>query len=265
MKFQVANHSAYAYTGTKPLTKGAPTIVMVHGAQHDHSVWILQSRYFAHHGYNVLAVDLPGHGKSDGAPLTSVQAIGLWLATVAKTLDLIQCHWVGHSMGSLAVLEAAALTPELTKSVVLIGTAFPMRVSDVLLAAAKNDEPEAFAMINLWSHSSLAHHPGSPGPGFSVFNQNRRLMERQAKGVLLNDFSACNSYENGLIAAQSIQAPVHFISGQSDQMTPPKASNALFDSFKASTRDIIPYCGHAVMAERPDRVLTSLKNHLKRF
>jgi pimeloyl-ACP methyl ester carboxylesterase len=265
MKFQVDQRAVYAYTGTKPLKNDNPTIVMVHGAQHDHSVWILQSRYLAHHGFNVLAVDLPGHGKSQGPALTSVPAIGQWLAASAKTLELKQCHWVGHSMGSLAVLEAAALAPEVTKSLVLIGTAFPMRVSEILLTAAQNDEPEAFAMINLWSHSSLAHHPGSPGPGFSVFNQNRRLMERQSKGVLLNDFRACNAYENGLEAAKNIHAPVHFISGQNDQMTPPKASNTLFDSFKTPTRDIIPYCGHAVMAERPDLVLTSLKNHLKRF
>jgi pimeloyl-ACP methyl ester carboxylesterase len=261
MKVLVQQHQAYIYTGTKSIDLAKPSIVMVHGAQHDHSVWILQSRYLAHHGFNVVAVDLPGHGKSAGVALPSVEAIAQWLLDMIKVLGIHQTHWVGHSMGSLAALHAASLAPEKTLSLVLIGTAFPMRVSDLLLNAAKDNEAQAFNMINFWSHSRLAHQPGSPGPGFSVFNQNKRLMERQAPGVLLNDFSACNAYEGGLAAAKSIVAPTLFLLGEQDAMTPPKAATALLSAIQGAKKEIIPQCGHSIMAERPDKVLSALKNH----
>jgi pimeloyl-ACP methyl ester carboxylesterase len=263
MKVLVQQHQVYIYTGTKSIDPAKPSVVMVHGAQHDHSVWVLQSRYLAHHGFNVLAIDLPGHGKSSGPALTSIEAIAQWLLDLITHLSIEHVHWVGHSMGSLAVLEAASRAPTKTRSLALIGTAFPMRVSDTLLGAAKDNEPQAFDMINLWSHSRLTHHPGSPGPGFSVFNQNKRLMQRQTRGVLLNDFSACNAYDGGLVAAKNIKAPTLFILGEQDAMTPPKAATALLNAIEGAQREIIGQCGHALMAERPDKVLAALKNHLK--
>jgi pimeloyl-ACP methyl ester carboxylesterase len=261
MKLLVQQYLAYIYTGTKSLDLTKPSVVLVHGAQHDHSVWILQSRYLAHHGFNVLAVDLPGHGKSAGKALTSIEAIAHWLLELITALGISKTHWIGHSMGSLAVLHAASVVPERTLSLTLIGTAFPMRVSDTLLNAARDDEAQAFNMINFWSHSRLAHQPGSPGPGFSVFNQNRRLMERQVPGVLLNDFAACNAYEGGLEAAKKITAPTLFLLGEHDAMTPPKAANNLISAIQGAKKEIIGQCGHALMAERPDKVLSALKTH----
>jgi pimeloyl-ACP methyl ester carboxylesterase len=263
MKISVNHLQAYVYTGTKTIDLTKPSVVMVHGAQHDHSVWILQSRYLAHHGFNAIAVDLPGHGKSDGEALSSVEDIARWLLSLINALGIDRCHWVGHSMGSLAVLEAAALAPLSALSLALLGTAFPMRVSDVLLNAARDNESQAFDMINFWSHSQLAHHPGSPGPGFSIFNQNRRLMERQKRGVLFNDFSACNAYDGGTEAAQKIACQTLFLLAEQDAMTPPKAAASLLEIIKNKHKTIIPRCGHALMAERPDAVLQALKTHLK--
>ena len=261
-EFKGQENIAYVYTGTKALNLAQPSIVFIHGAQHDHSVWILQSRYLAHHGYNVIAVDLPGHGKSSGAPLTSVQENAQWLIALVTALKVSQCHWIGHSMGSLIALEAGAMRPDLTASLGLIGTAFPMRVSEALLSAAQTNEAQAFDMINFWSHSRLSHQPGAPGPGFSVFMQNRRLMERQSKGVLFTDFNACNAYDNGLLAAAKIQAPTTLILGANDAMTPPKAARELASNIKNCSTTIIEDCGHALMSERPDRVLQVLKTHL---
>ena len=66
MQLQVNSHSSYCYTGGKPFNPALPTAVFIHGVLNDHSVWILQSRYLANHGWNVLAVDLPGHCRSAG-------------------------------------------------------------------------------------------------------------------------------------------------------------------------------------------------------
>ncbi len=135
MRLTVAGHETYAYTGARPLVATQPTVVFVHGAAHDHSIWALQSRYVAHHGSNVLAVDLPGHGRSDGAPLASIGAIAAWLVALLDAAGVECAAVVGHSMGALAGLETAARYPARVRKVALLGPSVPMPVSDALLAA----------------------------------------------------------------------------------------------------------------------------------
>src|SRR5690349_1438847 len=137
MLMQVQGRAVYSYTGTKPMVGGQRTIVFIHGAAADHSVWALQSRYFAYHGFNVLAVDLPGHGKSVGPALATVEELAAWIFELLSTAGLERAVLVGHSMGSLIALHAAASQPERVERLVLIGSAFPMKVSEALLETAK--------------------------------------------------------------------------------------------------------------------------------
>lgn len=266
MDFVIDGRKIYAYTGGRPVCATRPLIVFIHGAQHDHSVWILQSRFLAHHGFSVLAVDLPGHGRSEGPPLASVEALADWTAQLIRAARLGPAHLVGHSMGSLIALETAARHQKETLSLALLGTAAPMRVSAALLNAAREDEARAFDMINAWSHSGITVHPGCPGPGFSIFNQNRRLMERQPPGVLHNDFMACNAYEGALASAARIQCPALVVSGSRDIMTPARAAKPLVEALRGrpepgsgTTVVELADCGHAMMAEQPDRVLRVLR------
>jgi pimeloyl-ACP methyl ester carboxylesterase len=262
MWFDVNGRRAYAYTGGRSFDPAAPVVVFVHGAQHDHSVWILQSRYLAHHGRSVLAVDLPGHGRSAGPALATVEAMADWLLGLLAAAGVAKAALVGHSMGSLIALETAARAPQLAERLALLGVAVPMKVSDVLLNAARDHEPDAFAMINTWSHSSLTHRPGSPAPGFSVYWQNRRLMERQAPGVLFNDFNACNAYSAGLERAAALACPALFVLGTKDAMTPPKTARALISATRDATVVTVPGAGHNLMAERPDALLDALRTFL---
>lgn len=262
MRMQVDGQEAYAYTGGRPFDASLPTVAFVHGAQSDHSVWGLQSRYLAHHGFSVLAFDLPGHGRSGGSPLSSVEAIARWVLDALGAAGVERAHLVGHSMGSLVALEAAGLAPRRVASLALLGSAFPMRVSDALLTAARDDEPGAIGMVNAWSHSGLTHAPGCPGPGFSVLNQNLRLMQRQRPGTLRVDFSACNAYAGGLARAEQLGCPVLFVLGARDQMTPPKAARALIGAVPDARVVEVAHCGHALMAERPDAVLAALREFL---
>ena len=262
MELEVAGRKAYAYTGGKPFDASRPTVVFVHGGQHDHSVWILQSRYLAHHGFSVLAVDLPGHGRSAGPALSSVEAMAGWVLAVLDAAGAPRAAIVGHSMGSLIALEAAGQTPERVTRIALLGAAFPMRVSDALLSAARDDEPRALDMINQWSHSGVSHRPGNPGPGFSVFVENLRLMQRQPPGVLHNDFNACNVYTAGTRRAAALACPALFVLGERDVMTPPKAARTLIDAIAQHEVVVVPRCGHSMMAERPDAVLAALKTFL---
>ena len=132
------NYDAYAYTGGKPFDATKPTLVFIHGVLNDHSVWILQSRYLAHHGFNVLAVDLPGHGRSGGDAPHSVQEAAAFIGQLLDAAGVQQAALVGHSWGSLIALQAAADLKDRITHAVLVGTAFPMKVSPALIDASLN-------------------------------------------------------------------------------------------------------------------------------
>ncbi len=262
MLLNVQSHDAYCYTGGKPFNPDLPTAVFIHGAQSDHSIWILQTRYFAHHGYGVLAIDLPGHGRSKGSALTSIAAMVDWLLALLDAAKVRQATLIGHSMGSLIALEATSQASERVTGLALISTAYPMKVSEALLDAAKNDEQKAIDMVNIWSHSSIAQKPSSPGPGFYVMGGSLRLKQRisaiNPAQVFYTDFFACNAYANGEHAAQSVKCPTLFLLGKHDLMTPNKATATLTDAIPHAKVIKIDRSGHEVMAEQPDAVLDAL-------
>lgn len=265
MMLDIDGRRAYAYTGGKPFDAARPAIVFIHGAQHDHSVWALQTRYFAHHGFGVLAVDLPGHGRSDGPARRDIGALADWLVALLDAAGASKAILVGHSMGSLVALDAAARHPERVAGLALVATAAPMAVSDALLDAAREHEPQAIAMVNQWSHSTIAAKPSSPAPGFWLQGMNQRLMERiGALGeaqLFHTDFSACNAYTDALDRAASVRCPVCVLSGKRDVMTPPRAARALVDALRkagAPVQMVGLDGGHALMTEQPDAVLDAL-------
>jgi pimeloyl-ACP methyl ester carboxylesterase len=262
MEFTVRGKRAYAYTGGKPFDPKLRAVVFVHGAAHDHSVWVLQTRYLAHHGYGVLAPDLPGHGRSEGPALGRIEDMAAWLAELLAAAGISRAALVGHSMGSLVVLECAARFAERVERIALIGATFPMRVSAELLEATRDDEPRAHAMINVWSHAAYAHYPSNPGPGFWVIGENLRLMQRMKAGVLHADFSACNGYAEGLARAAQIRCPALVLSGRRDQMTPARGSQALAAAIPGSLFVDLEGSGHNAMAEKPDEVLDRLVRFL---
>jgi pimeloyl-ACP methyl ester carboxylesterase len=261
MLIDVHGAPVYCYTAGKPILPAQPTIVFLHGAQNDHSVWGLQSRWFAHHGWNVLAVDLPGHGRSGAAALASVEAMADWLLALLDAAGCAQALLAGHSMGSLIALETAHRAPARVQGLALLGTTWPMKVSDGLLAASKDELQSAIDMVNIWSHSTYSAKPSSPGPGFSVMGMSRRLMQRLAEQnpaqLFHTDFSACNAYANGGAAAAGVGCPVLFILGARDIMTPPRSAQALTSALKHG-KIVTVDAGHAMMAEQPDAVLDAL-------
>jgi pimeloyl-ACP methyl ester carboxylesterase len=258
MLIEIENTKAYAYTGGQQFDPAKPTIVFVHGAAHDHSVWALQSRYFAHHGANVLAVDLPGHGRSEGPLLASVEAMADWVLRFCDAVGAERLGMVGHSMGSLISLEAAARQPERVASLALLGTAYPMQVSDGLLEAARDDEPEARQMVNVWSHKPAMLLGGNPNPGMWMLGRNLRVMERMAPGVIYNDLAACNAYRGGERASAKVTCPTLLVLGRRDLMTSPRVGQTLGKAIAGSRVVIIEGAGHSMMAEQPDQVLDAL-------
>lgn len=265
MELQVDGRRAYAYTGGKPFDATLPCVVFLHGALHDHSVWNLLARWCAHHGHAVLALDEPGHGRSAGPPLGSVEALADWTLALLDAAGVAAAALVGHSLGSLIGLEAAARAPQRVTRLVMIGTAYPMKVSDALLTTAHDEPLRAIDMVNAFSISTFAAKPSFPGPGMWLHGSNRALMRRmQAGAPALNlferDFRVCDAYANGLQAAGRLRCPVHCILGERDQMTQPKSGRELAAALKATVHHLP--AGHSLMAEAPDGVLNALRQAL---
>lgn len=266
MELIVAGQPAYLYTGGKTPAPSdlapQPAVVFIHGAQQDHSCWTLQSRWFAHHGYTVLAPDLPGHGRSGGAPLASVEALADWIAALLDAAGIERASLVGHSMGSLIALETVLRHPQRVERCALIGTALPMPVAEALLDAAQHNEPKAAAMINAFSYSPEGQIGGCTAPGMWMLGTNQRLMERQKPGVFHTDLAACNAYARDLASLSAVRCPLLVIAGSRDRMTAPKAAKAVADSVPGSRLANIEGSGHALMAERPDAVLDALRGFI---
>ena len=266
MLLTIDGNETYCYTGGKTFDATLPTVVFIHGAQNDHSVWILQTRYFAHHGFGVLAIDLPGHGRREGAALTSIEAMAEWTLRMLDAAGVQQASLIGHSMGSLVALEAASKSPARITKLALVGAAFPMKVSDSLLDAALNDEKKAIDMVNIWSHSSVAQKPSFPGPGCYTMGGAQRLMQaitRQgSEAMYYTNFAACNAYSNGEAAAQEVICPTLFLMGKRDMMTPLKATTLLTKAIPHARIVQLEHCGHALMMEQPDAVLDNLYEFL---
>ncbi len=266
MELTVQNRRVYAYTGGKAFDAALPCIVFLHGALHDHSVFTLLARSFAYRGFAVLALDLPAHGRSDGPPLTQMAEAGAWALACLDAAGVDKAAWVGHSMGSLIALEAAAQAPARAWHLALLGTAAPMAVSEALLKTAAAEPVAAMRMVNTFSHSGIAAKPAYPGPGAWLHGANQALMERTQAGwaggnLFLQDFELCNGYTGALEAATKVTCPCTVVTGSLDQMTPPRAARPLAEALKA--RPVSLPCGHALMQEDPEGLREALATALR--
>lgn len=255
MDFVVDTKRVFAYAAAHSFDARKPTMVFVHGAGLDHSWFGLQSRYFGYHGYNVLAVDLPGHGRSEGPPLPTIGGMAQWIFTVLDFFGIQKTRLVGHSMGSLISLECANRQPSRVERIVLIGIAYPMKVSAAFLEAARRNDQTAFDMETIWGHAAQVPLGGNPNPGMWMYGDTLARLRRLAPGVLYNDLKACNDYVSDFA---NVKCPVLLILGKRDVMTPPRSAKGLQDKLPHCETALIDPSGHSLMAEAPDATLDAL-------
>lgn len=264
MELTVNGLPVHAATGGRPFDPARPALLFLHGSAMDHTMWALPARHFARHGLGVLAVDLPGHGRSGGAPLASVEAIADWLVALLDAAGVTRAALVGHSMGSLVALDAAARHPDRVTRIALLGSALPMAVAEPLLTAAAANDHAAIDGLMIWGHSLAGQLGGGGTPGIHVMAEATRLMERAAPGVLHADLNACNSYGEPLDRLDAIRCPTLLLLGERDLLTPRRATRALAERIADVRSVVLPGCGHMMTAEQPDAVLDTLRGFLLR-
>ena len=238
-------------TGGKVHDKNSPAVVLIHGSGMDRTTWQMQARWFAHHGFRVAAIDLPGHGLSAGEPLETIAEMGEWTAGLIRELDLAPAHLVGFSLGTFVAIEAAADHPDVARSLVLIGTAAAMPVHPELLSASHDDLPRASRLMTSWGIGSRAHRGGHESPGMWLIGSSTALVDSSPEGALAADMVACNNSADAVDSAARISVPVTFVLGAEDKMTPIKTSSDLVDAVRVKQVVTFDSIGHMMPVEAP--------------
>jgi len=259
VKLVVDGHDVRATTGGRPLDIAKPLLVFLHGASQDRTLWALQKRYFSHHGWSVLAPDLPGHGMSGGKLLESIEDMADWVAKLITTAGFESAAIVGHSMGSLIGLHLAATRSAIVDKLILTGTTAAMRVHEALQSSADANERRAHEMIMGWTLSSRSGLGGHPMPGMWMRGHLLQTSMNAGDEVLANDLRACHNYDGAAEAAAAIHCPVLVVMGSEDRMIHPSGTSDLVAALGSHGSMVtIESAGHAMMVERPDEVLDTM-------
>ncbi len=263
MDLEIGNARVFVADQGRPFDKRKPTLLFVHGSGMDHSVWPLQARHFAYRGWNALALDLPGHGRSEGDLLTSIEAMADWLAGLIEGLGIPRAGLVGHSMGSLVVLACAARAPARVERIALLGAAPAMPVHPTLLEAAARPEPLAPRMICDWGFGPAGHFGGHRSPGSWMLGHALTLLGQSAGPRLHTDLAACNAYD-GLAHAAQVACPALVLVGALDRMTPARQGAKLAAAIRGASLASLPRCGHMMLVEQPDATRDALDGFLSK-
>lgn len=262
MKLMVDGREVFATTGGANLDPGKPAVIFLHGAGFDRTTWRLQTRWFAHHGRNVLAVDFPAHGWSQGPCLTDIAALADWTARLIEAAGLTSAALVGHSMGALVALDCAARHPDKVRALGLCGVATEMPVHPEMIESAKANGLKVQELMTFWGIGTALHKGGMVSPGLWLRREALAVLSRNQPGVIHTDLAACNAYKDALTRAAAIRCPTVLVLGDGDLMTPASKGRALGQAIAGARTIVLNDSGHFMMIERPDETLDALKSHV---
>ena len=257
MIITIQNKSVHASDAGQGIKNSKDTIVFLHGSGLSHIVWSLTEQFFSNKNFNVLSIDLPGHGNSEGPCLDSIEKIADWLEKVFEELKLKNIILVGHSQGCLEALEYSFKYKDRLKKIVFVGSSYRMPVNKDLIDLALDGDSDAVKLMMKWGYEGSKKFIGG-NPVEKIIQSPRDISE-----ILAIDLIACNNYKNGPDAAKAISCPTMLILGELDKMVNLKAGKKLSDLIKNSTTHIINGSGHMIMIEKAfemrEKVLEFLK------
>ena len=244
MIFQLENKNIHASDSGQGIDTNKDTIVFLHGSGLSHIVWSLAEQFFSSKNYNVLSIDLPGHGNSDGPCLDSIEKIADWMEKVFEKLKLKNLILVGHSQGCLEILEYSSRYKERLKKLVFVGGSNKMPVHPDLIELAQSGHSDAVKLMMKWGYEGSKKFIGG-NPVEKIIQSPRDISE-----ILAVDLNACNNYSNGSEAAKVIDLPSMLIFGELDKMVNLEAGKKFSNLIKNSTTHVIKGCGHMIMIEK---------------
>ena len=258
MIFQLENKNVHASDSGQGIDTKKDTIVFLHGSGLSHIVWSLAEQFFSSKNFNVLSLDLPGHGNSDGPCLDSIEKIADWLENVFDKLKLKDLILVGHSQGCLEILEYSYKYKERLKKLVFIGGSNKMPVHPDLIELAQNGHSDAVKLMMKWGYEGSKKFIGG-NPVEKIIQSPRDISE-----ILAVDLKACNNYSNGSEAAKDIDFPSMLILGELDKMINLEAGKKFSNLIKNSTTHVIKGCGHMIMIEKAFEMREKILEFLNR-
>ncbi|MGF1667735.1 MAG: alpha/beta fold hydrolase [Acidimicrobiia bacterium] len=262
MDVRIDGHDVFVHTGGVEFDPTLPVVVLIHGAGQDHSHFRFHTRSLAHGGIGVLAVDLPGHGRSRGHVLASVPEMAAWVIRLLDAVGVDRAVVVGHSMGSLIAIEAAAAHPERVAGIVLTGSAGTMAVHPDLQDAANRGHHLAVELISGWVHTGADRYGHHPQPGSWTRGITERLAERELERSLGPDLAACSSYRAAERAAD-VAAPATVVIGSADVMANPRAGRVLVEALPAAEVVELAGSGHNMVMDHPAEVRAAILDQVK--
>ena len=238
--------------------KKKPSILLMHGSGLSHIVWSLHEQFYASQGFNVLSVDIPGHGNSDGPSLKSIEEISDWIRLLMKTLDILKITIIGHSQGSLVGIDFASRYPDLISKLVLVAGSYKMPVNQDLIDLAEAGDEKAILLMMKWGYEGSKAFIGG-NPVKKIIKSSRDIIE-----VLAVDLNACNNYKNGEQSLEKINCSTLCIFGDLDKMVPVKAGTKMSERIKNSETKIISNCGHMIIFEKAFEMRKLVKEFLNK-
>ncbi|MEI6738664.1 MAG: alpha/beta hydrolase [Pseudomonadota bacterium] len=258
MNFLVEQQPAFAFTGNSTFDAAKPSVIFIHGAANDHRVWLDFVEPIAKLDWNVLAIDLPGHGKTFAAAKSTIEDYADWLIDLLDNGAIKDAVLVGHSMGSLIALDCARRYASRVTKLVLIGSALPMAVSDVLMTAAREQPDDAFDMLTRWSHHVPRNVDGTFPPASATMIASRALLGESRYGVLAIDLNACAHYTASDATLANITPKTLVIAGRRDKLAPCTAAETIAANLPNANVVVFDNVGHAIMQDAPGETLAAL-------
>jgi len=246
----------FVSTGGMDFDEEKPSILLMHGSGLTHIVWSLHEQFYASQGFNILSVDLPGHGNSEGPSLKSIEEISDWVKSLMNVLDIKKIIIIGHSQGCLVGIDFASRYPNLINDLVLVAGSYKMPVNQDLIDYAEAGDEKAILLMMKWGYEGSKAFIGG-NPVKKIINSSREIRE-----VLAVDLNACNNYKSGKESLEKINCPTLCIFGDLDKMVPLEVGNKMASMIKNSEKKIINNCGHMIIFEKAFEMRKIVKEFL---
>ena len=238
------------------IDKEKSTILLMHGSGLSHIVWSFHEQFYSTQGFNVLSVDLPGHGNSEGPSLQSIEEISDWIKSLMTKLNIEKIIIIGHSQGALVGIDFAARYPKFILSLVLVAGSYKMPVNQDLINYAEAGDEKAILLMMKWGYEGSKAFIGG-NPVKKIINSSREIRE-----ILAVDLNACNNYKDGKESLKKISCPTLCIFGDLDKMVPLEVGNKMASMINKSETKIINNCGHMIIFEKAFEMRKLVKEFL---